>query len=204
MPSAPYPSHPQVSNFAAAQGINPSSPFTLQWSAIPGATTDDAIWVYATGAGGNVVFSTPKPSTDRLAALDGTATSVVIPANTFQSGQAYTGWIMFLHTTSVNTTAYPGAVGATVVAATTSLPLALGGAPLPVLSQARRISSSQFSFQLSGVPGQNYTVLYAANPALALTNWSTLLVTNLPASTVLIQDNQAINQQRFYRVKVGP
>ena len=204
MPSAPYPSQPQVSNFAAAQAINPSSPFTLQWSAIPGATTDDAIWVYATGAGGNVVFSTPKPSTDRLAALDGTATSVLIPANTFQSGQTYTGWIMFIHTTSVNTTAYPGAVGATVVAATTSFPLAVGGAPLPVLSQPRRISNSQFSFQLSGVPGQNYTVLYAANPALALTNWSTLVVTNLPASSVLIQDNQAINQQRYYRVKVGP
>jgi hypothetical protein len=204
MPSAPYPSHPQVSNFAAAQAINPSSPFTLQWSAIPGATTDDSIWVYATDAGGNVVFSTPKPSTDRLAALNGTATAVLIPTNTFQPGHAYTGWIMFLHTTSLNTTAYPGAAGVTLVAATTSFPLALATSSPPMLSRPARISSTQFGFLLSGVPGQNYTVLVSTNTARPLTDWSTLLITNLSASPALIQDNQANGNQRFYRVKVGP
>jgi len=73
-----------------------------------------------------------------------------------------------------------------------------------MLSQPTRISTTQFGFLLSGVPGQNYTVLVATNAARPLTNWSTLLITNLSASPALIQDNQATNKQRFYRVKVGP
>jgi hypothetical protein len=204
MPSAAYPNPPHVSNFAAAQAINPLSPFTLQWDSIPGATTNDSLWVFATDSGGNVVFSTPKPSTDRLAALNGTATSVVIPTNTFQPGHAYTGWITFFHTTSLNMTEYPGIAGVTIVAAMTSFPLALASSSLPMLSQPTRISTTQFGFLLSGVPGQNYTVLVATNAARPLTNWSTLLITNLSASPALIQDNQATNKQRFYRVKVGP
>jgi len=204
MPSAAYPNPPHVSNFAAAQAINPLSPFTLQWDSIPGATTNDSLWVFATDSGGNVVFSTRKPSTDRLAALNGTATSVVIPTNTFQPGHAYTGWITFFHTTSLNMTEYPGVAGVTIVAAMTSFPLALASSSLPMLSQPTRISTTQFGFLLSGVPGQNYTVLVATNAARPLMNWSTLLITNLSASPALIQDNQATNKQRFYRVKVGP
>jgi len=204
MPSAAYPNPPHVSNFAAAQAISPLSPFTLQWESIPGATTNDSLWVFATEIGGNMVFSTPKPSTDRLAALNGTATSVVIPTNTFQPGHAYMGWIMFSHTTSLNTTEYPGAAGVTVVAAMTSFPLALASSSLPALSQPTRISSTQFGILLSGVPGQNYTVLVSTNAARPLTNWATLLITNLSASPALIQDNQATNKQRFYRVKAGP
>ncbi|MGO8929577.1 MAG: hypothetical protein ACLQU3_22145 [Limisphaerales bacterium] len=203
-PAAAYPNPPQVSNFAAAQSVNPLSPFTLQWNAIPGATTNDFLWVFANDTSGNVVFSTPEPSIDPSDALSGTATSVVIPINTFQSGQAYTGWIILFHTTSVNMLDYPGAAGLTIVAAATSFPLALAFSSLPMLSQPARPSDTQFGFLLSGVPGQNYTVLVATNAARPLTNWSTLLITNLSASPALIQDNQATNKQRFYRVKVGP
>lgn len=35
-------------------------------------------------------------------------------------------------------------------------------------------------------------------------NWLTVLVTNLSVNSVVLQDNQAINQQRFYRVRIGP
>jgi hypothetical protein len=203
MPSAAYPNPPQVSNFAAAQAINPLSPFTLQWNSIPGATTNDYLWVFATDSGGNTVISTPNPSANAAAALNGLATSVVIPTNTFHAGQAYTGWITLFHTTSVNTNEYPGATGVTLVAAATSFPLALASsAPRPRLDLATKLSGTQFNFQLSGTAGQNYTVQVSTN--LASTNWSTLLVTNLSASPVFIQDNQASSKQRFYRVKVGP
>lgn len=202
-PPAAYPNPPHVSNFAAAQSINPLSPFTLQWDPISGATTNDSLWVFVTETGGNVVFSTPKPSTDRLAALSGTATSVVIPTNTFQPGHAYWGWITYFRTTSVNLTAYPGAAGATVVAAATTFPLALPSASLPVLSQPTRISATQFGFLLSGATGQNYTLLFATNVSRPLSNWTTVLITNLTSSQVFIQDNQATNKQRFYRVRLG-
>jgi hypothetical protein len=90
-----------------------------------------------------------------------------------------------------------------LVAAQTAFPMATPSAR-PVLSQPTRISATQFGFLLSGVSGQNYTVLTTTNPALPLANWSTLLITNLPGSSAFIQDNTASNQRRFYRVKVGP
>jgi hypothetical protein len=74
----------------------------------------------------------------------------------------------------------------------------------PVLSQPARISATQFGFLLSGVAGQTYTVLVTTNVALPLANWSPVLTTNLSASAATIQDIQATNQRRFYRVKVGP
>ena len=67
-----------------------------------------------------------------------------------------------------------------------------------------RISATQFGFLLSGAAGQTYTVLVTTNVALPLANWSTVLTTNLSGSSATILDNQATNQRRFYRVKVGP
>jgi hypothetical protein len=125
---------------------------------------------------------------------------VIVPTNTFQPGHAYTGWITYFRTTSLNLSAYPGAAGLTMTAAMTSFPLALNpGAPR--LDQAARLSDTQFRFQLSGTAGQTYSVQVLTN--LASTNWLTLMTTNLSASPALIQDNQATNKQRFYRVKVG-
>jgi hypothetical protein len=42
------------------------------------------------------------------------------------------------------------------------------------------------------------------NVTLPLSNWSTLLVTNLSGSTVFIHDNQATNATRFCRARFGP
>jgi len=204
MPSSVYPNPPRVSNFAAAQSLNPSSPFTLQWDSISGATTNDSIWVVVTDPLGNPVFSTPEPALEHSAALRGTATSVLIPTNTFQPAHAYLGWITYFRTTSVNTSEYPGVAGATLVAAQTAFTLTQASAAAPVLSQPTWISNNRFGFLLSGATGQNYTVLVATNVARPLTNWATLLITNLSASPAFIQDNQATNGQRFYRAKVGP
>jgi hypothetical protein len=203
MPAAAYPAAQRVSNFTAAQAINPTGPFTLQWSNPADATTNDTIWAFIMDSSGNTVFSTPYPPTNHSTCLRGTVTSVVVPTNTFQSGGAYTGVLCFFRGTSLNTTAYPGALGFTLVAADTAFPMAAPSA-LPVLSQPERISATQFGFLLSGVLGQNYTVLTTTNPALPLANWSTVLVTNLPTSSAFIRDNQATTQRRFYRVKVGP
>jgi len=203
LPVAVYPAAQRVSNYAAGQAINPASPFTLQWSNPSDATTNDFIWVFVTDGSGNMVFSTPEPSTDALDALRGTATSVVVPAGTFRLGAAYTGAITIYRSTSLNFTAYPGAVGFTSVGSRTRFSLAAPSS-LPVLSQPARTSGTRFGFLLSGTAGQNYTVLASTNAALHLSNWFPVLTTNLSGTAAFIQDNQATNQQRFYRVKVGP
>ena len=201
--SAVYPAAQRVSNFAAAQTITPTSPFTLQWSNTSDATTNDFIQLVINDANDNVVFSTPSPGTSTSTALRGTATSVVVPASTFQLGGAYTGVLTFFRNTSVNRTAYPGAAGLTMVSTRTRFSLAAASV-VPVLSQPARISATQFGFLLSGAAGQTYTVLVTTNLALPLANWSTVLTTNLSGSTATIRDIQATNQRRFYRVKVGP
>ena len=58
---------------------------------------------------------------------DGT---VVIPANTFQIGAAYTGALSFIRNTNFNVTGYPGAVGVTL---TTEDMTALAGTNYQVL-----------------------------------------------------------------------
>jgi hypothetical protein len=203
LPSADYPAAPHVGNFAAAQAVDPATPFTLQWINPPDATTNDYIWVFVLNGSGTTVFSTPYPPTNHIASLRGTSTSTVIPTNTCQVGDTYTGVIVFFRITGVNTTAYPGATGMTLIGASTAFPMSAPAASLPVLSQPMRISPTQFGFLLSGTVGQNYTVLSATNANRLLSTWAVILTTNLTSTPAFIQDNQATNTQRFYRVKVG-
>jgi len=70
-----------------------------------------------------------------------------------------------------------------------------------LLSQPAMLSSNVFQFQLSGLAAQNYTVQVSTN--LASTNWLTLLITNLSASPVLIQDSQATPFPRLALGKGG-
>ena len=203
LPPPVYPSTPQISNYPAAQTINPNAAFALQWNAYSGGTTNDTIWCFILDTNGAQVFSSPYPGTDFANSLKGTATSVSIPSGTLQSGRSYTGVLEFFRNTSINTNGYPGALGATFVCSETAFVLATLS-PAPLAGQPTRLSPAQFGFTLGGVPGSNYTVLTTTNVALPMSNWFTLLVTNLPAPSVFIQDNQATNQQRFYRIKAGP
>ena len=72
--------------------------------------------------------------------------------------------------------------------------------PKPVLSLPVWLTN-RFQMRLTGATNQTYSVQVSTN--LVSTNWFTLMTTNLSASPALIQDNQATNKQRFYRVKVG-
>jgi hypothetical protein len=69
----------------------------------------------------------------------------------------------------------------------------------PFLNQTERISPTQFGFNLTGSAGFNYAVQVSTN--LASGNWVTITtITNFPGNQQFIEDNQATNSQRFYRV----
>ena len=70
----------------------------------------------------------------------------------------------------------------------------------PGLAAAGLGANNHFQLQLSGLAGQNYTVQFSRT----LTNWSTLLVTNAPASSFTVVDPSAPDGNGFYRVLVGP
>jgi len=73
--SLTQPNAPHISNYAAAQSVNATQAFTLTWDAFSGGTVSDFISV-AIGSD----FITPSFGTAGV--LNGTATSLLIPANT--------------------------------------------------------------------------------------------------------------------------
>lgn len=199
LPASSYPNAPRVSNFGPAQSVNPAQSFLLQWDAFSGGGANDNIWVVITDAGGQPVFSTPNPSADHEGALRGTATSVAIPAGTFQLGQTYQGRLHFLKYISVDTTQYPGAVGVTMATTLTSFPLAtLSSAPR--LSLPAKPSTNEFRFLVQGIAGQNYTIEGSSN----LVHWNLIRITNAPTDSFTVLLNHATNSHGFFRVKLGP
>jgi hypothetical protein len=70
----------------------------------------------------------------------------------------------------------------------------------PALATAGFNSNNRFQLLLNGLIGQNYTVQFSTT----LTNWSTLLVTNAPASSFTVIDPTAPGSLGFYRILVGP
>ncbi len=204
LPLFSYPGAPHISNFAAAQNLNPNNAFLLQWDAFNGGiNTNGTIWFFITDTNGTQVFSTPNPAIDSLGTLKETATATTIPAGTLQFGRTYFGVLTFFKGLNNNTTDYPGAFGVTLASASTTFAIKTISTT-PALGQPVRVSPTQIGLNFSGIPGSNYTILATTNLALPLSNWFTVLVTNLSTNSVFIQDNQATNKQRFYRIKAGP
>jgi hypothetical protein len=74
--------------------------------------------------------------------------------------------------------------------------------PKPVLSLANWFTN-QFQMRLAGASNQNYTVQMSTN--LSSASWISLFITNNPATNAfLLTDPHATNQQRFYRILIGP
>jgi hypothetical protein len=155
LPTPVYPSTPRVSNYSAAQTINPASSFLLQWDAFAGGTTNETIWCIIIDGNGNWVFSTPRPLTDLANALKGTATSVTIPAGTLQLGSNYLGTLIFSRIMSTNTTGYPGAVGVTSASAETTFAMATT-APLQATTASlpNGTNGTAYNFSLAASGGQ--------------------------------------------------
>jgi hypothetical protein len=72
----------------------------------------------------------------------------------------------------------------------------------PVLGSASWLTN-QFQMRLTGASNQNYTVQMSTN--LSSTNWIPLFITNnTTTNSFLLTDPNATNQQRLYRVLIGP
>jgi hypothetical protein len=85
--------------------------------------------------------------------------------------------------------------------ATKTLPLFIQGKPS--IASIAKVSGGQFQFAFSGITNQNYTVQVSTN--LAVSGWVSLFTTNSATSTLFnVSDPGATNQQRFYRVLIGP
>jgi len=186
------PGAPFINNFTAAQTINATQDFRLGWSTFSGGTASDYIFVQVLGPGG-ILFQTPNPGT--AGALNGTATSVLIPANTLQPGSSYTAEVGF-YRLSLNTN-NPTYSTAAFRATFTEVSIATtGGQPQLVLASAA-LQGNGFAFDITSAPGKFFIVEWANAPNGP---WNTLTSTSSPPSGLVhILDARSRTNRMFFR-----
>lgn len=101
-----FPNAPTITNLVAAQSVAADNDFTLGWNPFDGGDSADFIYFQLFGS---AYFRTPGPGT--AGALDGTATSLVIPAGTLPAGHAFLGRLVFAKTLTITTNPQSDAVG---------------------------------------------------------------------------------------------
>jgi hypothetical protein len=189
------PNAPQVSNWAAAQTINPSLPFTLTWNAFIGGGSTDYVSVVV----GNKFQTGGFGQTN---ALPGTATSVTIPATTFSASSNYLADLAFYHAVIVTNGSY---YTLAYVASITSFNISTAGSSVaaPVFTNAAW-SGGTFGFNILTSPGQTVTVIYNTTLNSAFSSWPILMTTNSAGSIAHISDpHSATNKALFYRARNG-
>lgn len=174
--SMQQPNAPHISNFAATQTIDPTKPFTLTWDAFQGGTTKDFIHVSVGDA-----FDTGEWGATN--GLNGTATSVTIPAGILPPGATnYTSvsfWRSVVTTNAAqvfDTIVYRQSITQIELLTTgggTSTPLTVGK---PVLQSGRMV------FEAETTVGQTITLQQTSD--LGLGSWQTVYTTNSPGTRV--------------------
>ena len=101
------PAPPFVSNLIAAQSIDPSNNFTLNFGAWALAEPNDFVELTVLDSNSNLVFATPPFfATFPEAPLRATNTSIVISNGTLRAGQTYTATLSYIEVTTNNSADY--------------------------------------------------------------------------------------------------
>jgi len=188
LPNAPPPNTPQILNYTNAQAVNPSQPFTLNWNTFTNGGSADRILVQvnrpSTGGAGNsgmLLFQTPYDAPP--AGLDGTATSVTIPANTLPPNSTNDAFVVFAHVTLTtgNGTATTAIVGSAAYFNLITTPAPPSSPMLTIVTSGTNILV-EWPASATG-----YTLEFSTN--LSATNWSTAL----PAPVVVNSNNVVTN-----------
>jgi len=189
------PPAPHLTNYAAAQAINPALPFVLAWDPVAGGTTADLIYVEIYGTS----FKTPQLG--EAGGLNGTTTAVVIPANTLKPNQTYSGGVSFYHYELLtNGTSH---VSLAYRNSTTGFNLQTKGASFDItLTNACSVDGKTFTFDID-CPAGSMVVEWSSD--LVSGPWQTLCQTNSLGQRLRISDPRvATNPHLFYRVRQGP
>ena len=191
------PAAPHLTNFLAAQSINPAQPFVLGWDAFPGGTTADCIYVEIYGG----VFQTP--ALGMAGALNGTATSVVIPAGPFEPNGHYSGCVSFYHYQMVTNGASHISLAYRGSTTEFSLSTGDGSAYCPVVTNAGWEAAGVFKFEVACPISQPLVAEWSTN--LHASQWQSLCTTNSGVyQRVKFSDPRAgANARLFYRVRTG-
>ena len=153
-PISVLPPGAQIKDFQSVQAINPTVSFTLEWNALAGGTSSDYVQASISSPDGSqTLFETPQFG--QVGALDGTSTSVVIPADTLSEGQLYQLRLIFAKIVGVET---DYSFGFSAYFSQTEVQIATTGTkPAPTLV-INEINPNQWHLHANGVIGQNYLI----------------------------------------------
>jgi hypothetical protein len=189
-----FPIAPQVTDWAAAQHVNPAAGFTLTWNPFTGASGFDDIMVQAADSLGNTVSDVFLPYT---------ATNSVFSAGTFQSGQNYQVQVQFRHFTLVDNMTYLGATGSARFASKTFINLSTTGGTVPLsLAIVNTNTAGGPQLVLTGQIGLLYAIDASTN--LQSGSWVPLVTNTAAGGQFLFLDNRSSTfPVRFYRARAA-
>ena len=195
---AGYPPAAQVSNVVAAQAIDTTRDFTLNWSAA-GVQSIDLVQVLILDGASNVVYGSPAPFAP--GALSSASTSFVIPAGRLPAGTNLIGHVTLARPTSLpNTNSYVGAVGISGAVRDTQFPIVTR--PAPERPRVQLLTGAGGSVRLSFPVETNR--LYRLQRSLDLLSWSDVVTTNSTGGTVGVDESGTGGSAAgFYRVRIG-
>ena len=193
-PGMTQPNPPHITNFLAAQSVNATQAFTLGWDAFVGGTSADYIYVNI----GNNAWKSPDPGT--AGALNGTATTDTIPANSLQANSNYAATVGFYHLVIVSNATYATEA---YRATATQFTLNTAGSVRPVVTKVDLIGG-HYTFDIVTTSQQTLTIVSTTNSALPLAQWPTLLTTNSQGTSVhFVDPRPATSRVMVYRVRNG-
>ena len=192
-----YPPTAQVIGFPEAQDIDHTQDFTLRWTA-SGGNALDIVQVLVMDGSSNLVFASPVPFTP--GALNGTSTSVVIPANTLPPDTVLQAHLAVARPALPNTNDYVGTIGVPALAKDTGFSMRTRPVPRPPLLELAPRVANQFLLRLRSESNRLYQILATED----FLTWTNLLITNSASGTFDFTDPEFTNfARRFYRGKVG-
>jgi hypothetical protein len=196
-----YPTTPRVTNFDAAQAIDWTQDFTLTWVTFAGGTSSDAIQFLIRRKNGTTLFATPTFGS--AGALNGTSTSVLIPANTFVPGETYTATLAFINIVNLDLTSYGLFLfvpGATAFSKTTEFPMKAPGT-VPNLIIATGTAAGSYRLQWNADIGRRYDLVRSQD----FLTWVRVALVTATSPTESRTDTPAASvKSRFYRLQEPP
>lgn len=199
---ATTPPVPKVANFAEAQAVNATQPFTLRWNAFTGASGDDSLMLSIMDQA-TVVFQAPDPCVPRE--LAPTATSIVLPANTLTAGKTYRATLSFGDVFYFSTNTIPNMSGFSSVSSTTEFEIktTTGGGGEPAaparFTGSRMLDNDRPQMTLTGTAGRTYTLQRATR--IGPGDWQTAGTVVMDAAGNGTFEDPAVGgtYPRFYR-----
>jgi hypothetical protein len=194
-----YPNAPQLLNLSAAQALVCTQAFTLAWAPFVGGTSNDVIMVEIANDFGDTVSATKENGGD----LNGTVTSLVLPANALYPGRTYTATLRFVKIVDVDSGSYSDVFSVAAYGAETKFPLRTAGEPIRPALEVLPAPPGSIHLRITGEPGRIYTVEATENLGNPYGWYPIRTETAWDGAFEVFEYGTAFNLQRFYRVKEG-